>query len=301
MKYTDKIFFFDNVYSKGHLKLPIGSLYQVSELSMIRNSEISMHIQECDEITYVISGSARVYSNDQTSIIKTGQIHFIKQGNKHKIEVLPGENFRFLCIGIIPDRNCDVINEFYEKIKYNTHFIINDNDTVKFLSEFLIREFYNKDEYSHGIINQYIYLFFAAMLRVLSNKNFDYRTKAKEKSSNHAMYRLLRYIDREYLHIENIKSISEAVSYSEYYILHLFKEKMGITIKEYVTKKKIIYSTELLRTSNLTVEQIATQLGFSCAYSFRRTFKKYINATPNEYRNNSDSSFCSPKQQLNIL
>ncbi|MBE7032831.1 MAG: helix-turn-helix domain-containing protein [Ruminococcaceae bacterium] len=55
-------------------------------------------------------------------------------------------------------------------------------------------------------------------------------------------------------------------------------------MKEYLTKKKISYATELIRTSELTVEQIATILGFSCAYSFRRSFKECTGLTPSEYK-----------------
>lgn len=284
MKYTDRLFSFDNLFSKGQLKLPVAEIYQVSELSVIRGGEIESHCQYCDEITYAISGSAKFFENDNCSVVNAGQIHFIKKGNIHKIEVLSNENFRYICIGFNPVNSAGIIKAFYEDIKDLQYFTVNDNGTVKNLSEYLVREFYNFDKYSEDMINQYLSQIIAIIIRSRNNQMIDSHKNDSLRSSNYAMYKLLRYLDREYLQIDNIKDIAQNLSYSEYYLSHLFKEKMGITIKKYLTKKKISHASELLATSELTIEQIATVLGFSCAYTFRRAFKECTGLTPSEYK-----------------
>ena len=294
MNSSGKLFSYDNAFFDGQLRLSVGEIIQVSELSVIRGGEIAPHYQHCDEITYAISGKAKFISGDTIYNVSAGQIHFIKQSVLHKIEVLPDENFRFLCIGYIPDMQNTAVNALYTA-NTQEHFVINDNGTVKNLAEFLIREFYNYDEFSNDMINQYISQIMTTMTRIIAGKTYDYHPDRLNATANFAMYKLLRFIDREYLHITSVKSISDALSYSEYYLSHLFKEKMGITIKEYLSKKKITYATKLLQTSGLTIEQIAEQLGFSSALSFRRLFKNYIGCTPTEYRNHADRNFCSPK------
>ena len=86
--------------------------------------------------------------------------------------------------------------------------------------------------------------------------------------------------------IKNVKSVSEELSYSEYYISHLFKKKMGITAKEYITKKKIFHACELLKTSPLGIEEISEHLNFASSHSFRRAFKSVTGISPREYKNN---------------
>lgn len=284
MDFTDRLFAFENMFHSGQMKIGIGEIYQVSELSVIRGGEISLHSQPCDEITYAISGSADFISGDERLKVKAGQIHFIKQGFLHKIEASQDENFRYICIGYIPNPENSAVKAFHNERKSKEYFVINDNGIVKNLSELVIREFYNYDDFSSEMINYYISQMLITLTRFLSDKNYVYDINHSKKSGNYAMYRMLRYIDREYMQIESVKEISTALSYSEYYLSHLFREKMGVTIKEYITKKKILYATELLRTSELTVEQIAEQLKFSCAYTFRRAFKKYTGCTPCEYR-----------------
>lgn len=287
MDFADRLFAFENIFQNGQMKIDIGEIYQASELSVIRGGEIVLHSQQCDEITYAISGSADFVSGDERLTVKAGQIHFIKQGCLHKIEASQNENFRYICIGYIPNMNNSAVSAFYDAIMSKEYFVINDNGMVKNHAEYTIREFYNYDNHSDEMINYYLSQIFITLARILSDKNYVYNINHSKKSGNYAMYKMLRYIDREYLQITNVGDISEALSYSEYYLSHLFKEKMGLTIKEYIMKKKIAYATELLRTSELTVEKISEQLKFSCTYTFRRAFKQYTGMTPKEYKLNS--------------
>ncbi len=284
MEYNDRLFAFENMFGKGQLKIGIGEIFQASELSVIRGGEIRLHTQKCDEITYAISGSAEFTSGNNKHQVKAGQIHFIKSGLTHRIEASPEENFRYICIGFLPDMSAKASLAFYDAVGDSDYIVANDNGSIKVLSEFLIREFYNQDDHSAEMINSYISQIFVNIARILSTQEDVYTRNHSKKSGNYAMYKMLRYVDREYLQITSVSEISKALSYSEYYLSHLFKEKMGVTLKEYLTKKKIAYAAELLRTSDITVEQITDHLNFSCPRTFRRAFKQHTGMTPTEYK-----------------
>lgn len=78
------MFTYDNLFFEQHLYLPAGVLFQVSELSVIRSGEILEHIQSCDEITYAISGKAKIFTGDKCAEITGGQVCIIKKGIRHK-------------------------------------------------------------------------------------------------------------------------------------------------------------------------------------------------------------------------
>ena len=59
---------------------------------------------------------------------------------------------------------------------------------------------------------------------------------------------------------------------------------MGMPIKEYLTKKKVVHAMELLTTTELPVEKIAASLGFTTSHSFRRAFKQYTGVSPTEFK-----------------
>ena len=287
----EKIYSFDAVLRRERLNLPVGEVFQASELSIIRGSEIYEHIQECDEITYVISGKAKFYSDDVCQAVRGGQIHFVKKGVKHKIVAENEENFRYICLGINPDftnENLKNVEDYFDM----DSFVVQDDGNVRIFTELLINEFYLKDDSSHIMINLYISQIFIALARIIDNSGGKVRREGyKYSRKQFTMYHLLRYIDREYINIKSIKGIAEKLSYSEYYLTHLFKEKMNISIKEYLVRKKMMMACELLKTTDMTITEVAEYLNMGTAHTFSQSFKKVVSISPTEYKNMFNSKF----------
>jgi len=65
---------------------------------------------------------------------------------------------------------------------------------------------------------------------------------------------------------------------------NLFKSEMGIGFVDYVWKKRLEKALELLRTTNLSVEEIARSVGYLATTSFSRKFKQEMGMTPSQYR-----------------
>ena len=82
--------------------------------------------------------------------------------------------------------------------------------------------------------------------------------------------------------------IAKECSISEPYLYMLFKEKAGCTPNDYKLKVKCQKGTELLLTTDKSVEEISAIIGFSSASHFRRVLKSQIGLTPKEVRKNSN-------------
>ena len=280
----DKIYEFENVFVNQNYVLPVGKVRQVSELSIIPNGEIIEHVQTCDELTYVISGKAKILSGDNIKDVSDGEIHFIKKGIKHKIVADSNEKFRYVCIGIDIDNNCREIDSFTKK-DLPGFFFAKDNGNIRYLTQMLLNEFYLKDENSDIMINSLLIQIFISLSRIYDGAFGT--VKKKEFSCNSSkltLYEILRFIDREYINLTSIKLISEHTKYNEDYISHLFKQKMGVTLKEYLLRKKISAAMELLNTSNLKIDEISDYLNFNSAHTFYQAFKRITKVSPTEYK-----------------
>ena len=64
----------------------------------------------------------------------------------------------------------------------------------------------------------------------------------------------------------------------------LFKEQTGCSPRDYLHLLRIHRACQLLRTSNLSVKEIATRLGYQDQFHFSRQFKAFQGASPSEYR-----------------
>ena len=290
MSISSKLFSYDKLFQQGQMQIPSGDIWQISELSVIKSGEIAEHIQYCDEITYVVSGKATVYYGDTSCELTSGQIHFIKKGQYHKIIADENHNFHYYCIGFSLNPNCTDINMFLETIKSLNSFVISDEGNIKTLFRLLMNEFYIEDSESTIMIHFYFCQMLILLYRILTGKSKEKLSKVNNSASNHAVYRTLKYIDREYIKLTSVKKIAAELSYSEYYLSHIFKQTMNMTIKEYLMQKKILTAAELLKTSNMSISEIAEQLHFSSLHSFGETFKRYMHMNASTFRKNSQST-----------
>lgn len=87
----------------------------------------------------------------------------------------------------------------------------------------------------------------------------------------------------------SIKEIAEILSFSdEHYFSNIFKEKIGVSPKNYrnqnTTERKIYQACDLLLTSSLSVTEVASAFRFPSEAYFIDIFTKHMGMTPLEYR-----------------
>ncbi len=70
------------------------------------------------------------------------------------------------------------------------------------------------------------------------------------------------------------------------YLAQEFLKHVGVTIKNYTIACQIDLAEELLRTTDLSVTQIAYEAGFSSSQHFATMYKKFRNISPSQYRKN---------------
>ena len=282
MEFTNKLFEFNNVFSNEFYKVDVGKIFQVSELSLAAGGEIEEHLQICDEITYVISGSARFYiGNDETELAPR-QICYIKKGLLHRI--VANSDFRYLCVGVIVNPENGYVGRFLKSAADKEWFVKNDSGDIRITMEMLVNEFYFPDGQTNDMVSLYMSTLYVRMVRLLEGESREPRQKPGAARIQHTVYRIIRYIDREYMNIKSVGDIAKRFSYSEYYLAHLFKEKVGVSIKQYIVMRKMERAAELLRKTNISVTDISEQLGFCSPHTFSQAFKKAFLISPSAFR-----------------
>ena len=82
----------------------------------------------------------------------------------------------------------------------------------------------------------------------------------------------------------SVKRISRHINVSKSVLYSKFHARFHCTLGEYINKQRIEKSVELLRNTNLPMEEIAQACGFSSASYFTKTFKKLRGTTPLKFR-----------------
>ncbi len=91
----------------------------------------------------------------------------------------------------------------------------------------------------------------------------------------------------EYHTTITLDMLCENLHFSKSYISHTFKAKTGYTLKKYCNILKVEDAKNLLKSTDLSVTEIAFAAGFGNISYFISTFKSLTGKTPLEYRKNS--------------
>ncbi|MDQ6420290.1 response regulator [Paenibacillus sp. LHD-117] len=93
-----------------------------------------------------------------------------------------------------------------------------------------------------------------------------------------------KYVDDNFAYELTLAGLADMFHLNETYLSGLFKNRVGVTFSEYLTKLRMNKAGELLRESDLKLTDIAMLVGVSSSSYFSTSFKKYFGMSPKEYR-----------------
>ena len=108
--------------------------------------------------------------------------------------------------------------------------------------------------------------------------------KEAEECKDERLIEILNYIQTNYLDV-TLEDLSEKFYLSKPYLSKYIKEKSGVTFGETVKHVRMKKARALLKSTNMTVENIALSVGYQNVEHFNRLFKKAYKMTPVQYRN----------------
>ena len=98
-----------------------------------------------------------------------------------------------------------------------------------------------------------------------------------------------RYIKHNLSRKLTLPQIAKSLHCSTVTLTEHFKREFGITINEYITQKRMELAQQLLLTTDASLNQIASSVGFSDVEYFSRTFKKHHGEPPARWRHKKTS------------
>lgn len=106
----------------------------------------------------------------------------------------------------------------------------------------------------------------------------------KQMTSDASLYtKLVEYIEEHLEEELSLERLAEEFYVSKYHIAHVFKDHIGLSIHQYITKKRLAKCQEAIR-ANMNITDVYHMYGFGDYSSFYRAFKKEYGISPKEYR-----------------
>lgn len=82
----------------------------------------------------------------------------------------------------------------------------------------------------------------------------------------------------------SLEDLAAHVATSPYHFLRLFRRELGLTPHQYLIRTRLRHALQLLRTTPLSVTEVAFEVGFTDLSNFMRTFRRHVGMTPEAFR-----------------
>lgn len=104
-------------------------------------------------------------------------------------------------------------------------------------------------------------------------------------SSQEAVQKAMAYIQEHYMeHDFRLATVSDVLYMNNSYLSHIFKQKTGTTLYQYLLDIRMQKAKQLLADSTLTVAEIGYRVGYAIPKNFYSAFKKYYSESPRSYQ-----------------
>ena len=119
--------------------------------------------------------------------------------------------------------------------------------------------------------------------------------------SNELVVKILNYIDDNLYKRITMDEISSIFYFNKDYLMRIFKKELDITIMDYINKRRIYNSLELLKNTDDLVIKIALNSGYSSLEYYSETFTKVLGVSPLTYRKFTRVNSQISEDELNII
>lgn len=117
------------------------------------------------------------------------------------------------------------------------------------------------------------------------NKMVEVFKVQKENKHTELVNNIKTYIEENFCEPNiSIETLSEMVAFSPNYVRTLFKENMGISVSNYISKLRFDKAKELLLNSDYPANKISEMIGYNNSSYFYTAFKKFTGKSPDDFR-----------------
>lgn len=230
--------------------------------NVIQDYKEHLHEKLC--LGYVVSGSAKMISENREITLKAGDTYIVNPLTVHRV-TFKGSPADYLVI-------C-----FRGKDSHKDLTPITNNSVLSGLFKNLIHCLQKKEM---GLKIECI------IAEILLNCFRLYNIGSEPAENNIKIDSAMQYIKDNCSTLLTVDEISRKSTCSKFHFIRQFKEKVGITPYEYLIQQRIALSKKCLRNGDSCLE-VALKLNFSDQSHFINQFKKYTGVTPKAYKNNA--------------
>lgn len=245
------------------------------------------HWHDKCEFVYMNEGSVCCRIGAESFDLGQGQCAFVKGGALHSLTVEEQTDFDFHAVVFHPSlilSDMDICKRYFsdEYIIQNRFTPANDKESEIIEAVKLLRDAFESKSLGYELrIKSYLLLIFS---RIFEYGLYRTYVPARSKNLSEKLEKVVKYIHMNFHAGISVKDLADISGYSVSHFTRFFRELTGKTPIEYVIRLRIYNACDMLRHTDKSVLDISMDCGFENVGRFIKTFRKYMNITPYQYK-----------------
>ncbi|NKD28196.1 helix-turn-helix transcriptional regulator [Enterococcus casseliflavus] len=252
------------------------------------------HKHDFYELFFVYEGEFQQIIENESFIMRTGDICMIPPGVYHSLDVnnysvvinilIQKDTFRELFMSDL--KGDHLLTHFFLGNVYsknvNNYIIFRTNGDLAVTNMIIdmYLEVINKEKYFEQVLYSSLLLFFSHLLRYYEQSAILPEQKNK---SDILDFRILKYINENFKQV-SLDELSKEFNYSKQYLSLRIKKLTNLSFNKYLLKIRMEVAENLLLNTKMKIIDISDSVGFQNHEHFIRSFKKYFETTPSNFR-----------------
>ena len=264
--------------------------FEIYYYSDYKLPKVSLHSHDYYEFYFFLEGDISIQLDKEIFPILPGDLLLVPPGIPHRSFIhnqdIPYRRFVFW----ISQEYCNVLMHQSQDYVYLMQYVqttkkyVFHNDRVSFnaIQSKILRliEEMQSDRFGRGA---QISLCVNDLILCL-NRTIYTRNVPRKKNEELDLYQqITEYIEEHLDENLSLDSLAEEFYVSKYHIAHVFKDRLGMSIHQYITKKRLALCKEAIL-GKASITEIYQTYGFGDYSSFYRAFKKEYGISPKDYR-----------------
>ena len=250
------------------------------------------HYHNAYEINYYLDGNIDFFVRDQGYPVKKGDVLFINTYEIHN-PINESSSYEKILLTYRPSFLKTAFNFEVPDIfsildnKFNGVRLVSLSPDLQKKVEYIFGEMINisseNNKYKLILLHSYLVIFLTYITEFLSGLDSinEHSVYHNEKIRN-----IIFYIDQNLGKELVLGDISDRFNVNKYHLCRYFKKHTGLTIFDYINRKRILTAEKMLVTGNASITEISYMVGFNNLTHFERTFRQITGSSPRSYKKN---------------
>lgn len=244
------------------------------------------HSHEFFELTFCVSGKSVNTINGIPHSFTNGTCVILRPGDSHSLTEYDPRIYEHIDLYAKVDFFQNLCNAFHKDL-YDE--IVTSKKPICFsLSNELFAFLFNQSLLLKEMItnkNKYFETLYSSMIAAILSEWIKNKIYDKKYMPTWLSDLLPKFNDISFVQ-KNVTQIANECGFSLPYFSTQFKKYLGVSAIEYLTKKRVHLSKDLIaKDSHLRILDVSGMLGFENPSTFSKHFLQEFNLTPKEYRN----------------